>query len=143
MTRRRARACRADACGRALLDRLLALAEPVEGDIEFVLVDRPEPEHSAEAGGGGERIEHAGGGQLGGRRDEPRDDHGDDEITTAVAGRSQQTIETDVAQGAEHGRDMAVRQRAAHDDGLLIGRRDLPALEQRAQPFDEFGWPVG
>src|ERR1700722_6408061 len=32
-----------------LLDRLLALAKPVERDIELVLVDRPEAEHLAEA----------------------------------------------------------------------------------------------
>src|SRR4029077_11352033 len=32
-----------------LLDRLLALAKPVERDIELVLVDRPEADHLAEA----------------------------------------------------------------------------------------------
>lgn len=32
-----------------LLDRLLALAKPVERDIELVLVDRPEAEHVAKA----------------------------------------------------------------------------------------------
>jgi len=31
-----------------LLDRLLALAEPVERDMELVLVDRPEAEHFLE-----------------------------------------------------------------------------------------------
>ena len=46
-------------------------------------------------------------------------------------------------QGAEYGRDMAVRQGAAHHDGLLAGRRDFPALEQRAQPFDDLGRPIG
>jgi len=34
---------------------------------------------------------------------------------------------------------MAVRQRAAHDDAFLIGRRHLAALEQGAQPFDDLG----
>ena len=72
--------------GERLLDRRLALAEPVERDVELILVDRPEAEHVAEARGGGERIEHAGGGELGGWRDQPRDDHGDDEITATVAG---------------------------------------------------------
>jgi hypothetical protein len=32
-----------------LLDRLLALAKPVEREIELVLVNRPEDEHLAEA----------------------------------------------------------------------------------------------
>ena len=38
---------------------------------------------------------------------------------------------------------MAVWQRAAHHDGLLTGRRDFPALEQRAQAFDDLGRPIG
>jgi hypothetical protein len=38
---------------------------------------------------------------------------------------------------------MPVRQRTAHHDGLLIGRRDLSALEQRAQAFDDLGRPLG
>jgi hypothetical protein len=126
-----------------LLDRLLALAEPVERDIELILVDRSEAEHVAQARCRGERIEHAGGGQLGGRRNEPRYDHGDDEITATIAGRPEHTVETDVAQRAQHRRDMAVRQRATHDDGLVIGRRHLAALEQRAQPFDDLGRPIG
>src|SRR5207342_1581020 len=126
-----------------LLDRLLALAQPVEGDIKLVLVDRSQPERLAEAEGGGERVEHAGGGELGSRRDQPRHNHRDDEVAAAVAGRPKQTIETDVAQRAEHGRHMPVRQCAAHHDGLLIGRRDLSALEQRAQSFDNLGRPMG
>src|SRR6202022_449067 len=38
---------------------------------------------------------------------------------------------------------MAVRQRAAHDDAFLIGRRHLAALQQGAQPFDDLGRPIG
>src|SRR6185295_10312245 len=49
----------------------------------------------------------------------------------------------DVAQRAQHRRDMAVRQRAAHDDAFLIDRRHLAALEQGAQPFDDLGRPIG
>src|SRR5271165_6144319 len=54
-----------------------------------------------------------------------------------------QTIKTNVAQRAEHGRHMPVRQGAAHHNGFLIGRRDPAALEQRAQAFDDLGRPVG
>jgi hypothetical protein len=95
--------------GERLLDRRLALAKPVEGDIELVLVDRSEPEHLAKAGGRGERIEHAGSGKLGSRRNQPRHNHRNDEITTAIASESEQTIKTDVTQSAEHGRDMPMR----------------------------------
>ena len=126
-----------------LLDRLLTLAQPVEGNIKLVFVNRSKTKRLAEAEGGGERVEHAGGGELGSRRDQPRHNHRDDEVAAAVAGRPEQTIETDVAQRAEHGRHMPVRQRAAHHDGLLIGRRDLSPLEQRAQAFDNVGRPTG
>ena len=126
-----------------LLDRLLTLAQPVEGNIKLVFVNRSKTKRLAEAEGGGERVEHAGGGELGSRRDQPRHNHRDDEVAAAVAGRPEQPIETDVAQRAEHGRHMPVRQRAAHHDGLLIGRRDLSPLEQRAQAFDNVGRPTG
>jgi hypothetical protein len=129
--------------GERLLDCALALAKPVERDIEFILVNVLKAEQVAKAGGSGGRIEHAGGRELGGRRDQPSDDHGDDQITAAVADRTQHAIKSDGAQRAEHGRDMAVGQRAANDDGLLIGRRDLAALEQCAQSFDQFARPVG
>ena len=110
---------------------------------QLVFVNRSKTKRLAEAEGGGERVEHAGGGELGSRRDQPRHNHRDDEVAAAVAGRPEQTIETDVAQRAEHGRHMPVRQRAAHHDGLLIGRRDLSPLEQRAQAFDNVGRPTG
>ena len=115
------------------LDRLLALAQPVEGDVEFVFVNRSKTKRLAKAEGGGERVEHAGSGELGRRRDQPRHDHRDDEVAAAVARRPEQTIKTDVAQRAEHGRHMPVRQGAAHHNRLLTGRRRRAAFEQRAQ----------
>jgi len=128
--------------GERLLDRLLALAEPVDGGIEFILVDRTKAENVAEAGRRGGRIEHAGGGQLGGRRNQAGHDHGDDEIAEAVAGGTEDAIEADVAQRAEHGGDMAVRQGAPHDDALPVGRRGGAALEQCAQSLDELARPI-
>ena len=129
--------------GERLLDHLLALAEPVDGGIEFILVDRPKAENVAEAQGRGRRIEHASRGQLRGRRDQAGHDHGDDEIAGAVAGGAKNAVEADVAQRAEHGGDMAVRQGTAHDDALLVGRRDGAALEERAQSLDELARPIG
>jgi hypothetical protein len=37
---------------------------------------------------------------------------------------------------------MTVRQGPPHDDALPVGRRRGAALEQRAQPLDEFGRPI-
>src|SRR5260370_32198577 len=128
--------------GERLLDRLLAVGEAVNGGIEFILVDRPKAENVAEAGSRGDRIEHTGGGELRGRRDQAGHDHGDDEIAGAVAGGAKNAVEADVAQRAEHGGDMAVRQGTADDDALLAGRRGGAALEERAQSLDEFARPI-
>src|SRR5579862_242731 len=38
---------------------------------------------------------------------------------------------------------MTVRQGAPHDDALPVGRRGVAALEERAQPLDEFSRPIG
>ena len=111
-----------------LLDRLLALAQPVERDIKLVLVDRSQSERLAEAEGRGERVEHAGGGEFGSRCDQPRHNHRNDEVAAAVASRPKQTIETDVAQRAEHGRHMPVRQRA------MTGEMFLAYIEQCLVP---------
>jgi hypothetical protein len=46
-------------------------------------------------------------------------------------------------QASQDGRDMAVRQRALDGNGLLPGRQDGAALEQRAQAFDHFRRPMG
>jgi hypothetical protein len=73
----------------------------------------------------GGRIEHAGGGELGGRRNQPGHDHGNDEITRPVASWTEHAVEADVTQRAEHGGDMAVRQRPPHDDVLSAGRRTV------------------
>jgi hypothetical protein len=43
----------------------LALMQPIERGVEFVLVDLAEAEFDAEAGGGGRRIERLGGRQFG------------------------------------------------------------------------------
>ena len=68
---------------------------------------------------------YAGGGELGGRRDQPRHDHCNDEIARPVAGRTENAIKPDGAQHAEHGGDMTVRQGAPHDDAPPVGRRPI------------------
>jgi hypothetical protein len=126
------------------LDRLLAFAEPIESGVEFVFIDRAESENGAETRSRGFGIEHAGRRKFRGGCDESRDDHGDDEIAAAIARGSEDAIETDAAQRAENGRDMAVRQRAAQANGLFVGRQcDFAAFEQDAQTLDDFARPIG
>ena len=66
--------------GEDLLDAGLAAAQEVEGGVEFVLVDLAQAEHGAERVGGGRLAELARGRQLGGRFDDPRHDHGEDQL---------------------------------------------------------------
>jgi hypothetical protein len=53
------------AFGEGRLDRRLADRQPVESAVELVLVDDPETELLAQAGGGGVGRQRAGGGKLG------------------------------------------------------------------------------
>ena len=68
------------------------------------------------------------------RSDQPRHDHRDDEVAAAVARRPEQTIKTDVAQRAEHGRHMPVRQGAAHHNRLLLAGAAVPPLSSVRRP---------
>jgi hypothetical protein len=128
--------------GQRGFDLGLTFEQPVERGVEFIFVDLSQIEHRAEAGGRGSRVEGFGGRKLGDGRNQPRHDHGDDQIAAAVTNRSQQPIETNLSQCAEYGRDMAVGQRALDRDGLLAGRQHGATLEQGAQTFDQGRRPV-
>ena len=122
---------------------LLTLAEPVEGGIEFVLVDVAEFENLAKTRRRRGGVEHAGGGELGGGREQAHHDHRHNEIATAIARRPENAVKADLTQGAKRGGDMTMREGAVHDDRLFADRARLPAFEKGAKPFDEFGRPVG
>jgi hypothetical protein len=146
------RSARQVPAGHRRLHRRLAFDQPVEGGIELVLVDRAQPQHGAQAGGGGLRVQGSRRGQLRGRRHHTRRDHRDDQVAAAVAGRPEQAIQTDGAQGAEHRRHMPVRQRALHRErgpvlsdispGPVLGDHRA-ALEQCPEALDQRRRPVG
>ena len=52
-------------------------------------------------------------------------------------------VEADGARHAQHGGDMAVRQRALDGEGLIAWGQHDPALEDAAQTLDVLGWPMG
>ena len=130
------------------LDRALTLEEPVERGVEFVLADVAERQFDAEAGGGGDRIERLGGGELGGRRDDAADDHGHDEVDRPMAvGLARglgpdDPVEADGARRAQHGGHVAMRQRALDGEGLLARGQHDPALQDAAQTLDVLGRPM-
>jgi hypothetical protein len=129
--------------GQGLLDRRLSFEQPIQGVVEFVLVDSLQTQRLAEAGGGGRRIEPARGRELRGRRDQPADDHGDDEVAAALVGRPEDAVQADRPQGSQRRGDVPVRQRAEDRHRLPLGGDDLAALEQGAKALDELLRPIG
>jgi hypothetical protein len=66
-------------CG---LDRRLALVQPVQRGVEFVLVDRAEAKYLAETGRGGARRERAGGGKFRGGIEDAADSQREHQVAT-------------------------------------------------------------
>src|SRR5258708_20598499 len=89
------------AFGEGRLDCRLADRQPVECAIEFVLVDHPETELLAKAGGRRVRRQRPGGGKLGTGIEDAVDHQGQDEAAAAVAVWPEQPIEADLARPPE------------------------------------------
>ena len=130
------------ALGQRGLDGGLALQQPVQCGVEFVLVDIAEAEHFAEAAGGGGGRERPRGGEFCCRLEDASDQHGEHEIAVAIAVGAEDAVEPDLAGGTECGSDMAVRQATDDGEGVALGGDDGATLEHAAQPFDVGGGPV-
>jgi len=129
-----------------LLDARLAAAQKVEGGVEFVLVDLAQAEHRAERVGGGRLAELARGRELGGRLDDPRHDHGQDQLGPALGSLRQHLVEPEPAQRPEHGRDVAMRQRTGDLEALggerhkgLSGQHPAKAIDLGLRPIGDVG----
>ena len=130
--------------GQRRLDRGLALQQPVECIVEFVLIDLAEAELFAEArcGGGGRQRTWPAASLDAGSRMRP---------TSRASTRSrlrsppgpEDAVEADLARGAERGGDVAVRQAAGHGEGISARRDDRAALQHAAQALDVSDGPVG
>ena len=118
-------------CG---LDGGLALEQPVECGVEFVLIDLAQAEHGAEAGGGGGRRERTGGGKLGAWIEDAPHDHGQHEVAAAVAFRAQDAVEANFTCGAEQSGDVSVRQGADDAEGVLPAGITVPHLSTPRRP---------
>ena len=121
----------------------LAAAQKVEGGVELVLVDLAEAEHGAERVGGGRLAELARGRELGGRLDDPRHDHGEDQLGPPLRPLRQHLVEPEPAHRPEHRGDMAVRQRAGDLEALGAERRQGLAGQHPAQAVDLRLRPIG
>src|SRR3954454_18470778 len=101
------------AFGKRRLDGWLAARQPVQCAIELVLIDHPETELLAEAGGRRVRRQRPGGGKLGTGIEDAVDHQGQSEVAAAVAAVwAEQPIEADLARCAQNRVNMTMRQRA-------------------------------
>jgi len=130
------------------LDPGLLRQQPVERLIELVDGDGAQAQERAQRGARGRLVERARGGELGGRIDEPRHDHGERQPTGARRSAWDQVggldagVETEAPGDAEHGGDMAVRQGAQDLESVAGGRQRLIA-QHGTQCRDLFGRPLG
>src|SRR6202023_2346390 len=131
------------AFGEGRLDCRLADRQPVECAVELVLVDHPESELLAKAGGRGVRRQRPGGGKLRPGIEDAANGEGQDEVATAIAVWAEQPIEADPARRAEGRVDMTMRQRAQDGNGILVLGNDGAAFEQCPEAGDPLVPPVG
>jgi hypothetical protein len=131
------------ALGENFFDGGLAAAQKVEGGVEFVLVDLAQAEHGAKRVGGGRLAELARGRELGGRLDDPRHDHGHDQLGPALRSVRQHLVEPEPAHRPEHGGDVAMRQRTGDLEALGGERHKNLSGEHPAQTLDLGLRPIG
>ena len=124
--------------GQPVLDGFLAGAEPVEGVVEFVLLDFAEIEEGSQGGGGGAGVEGAGGGEFGAGVEDAGADEGEGEAAEAGGDAVEQGREAEAAEGSEDGGGMSVGEGAADLEGVFGGDQGL-ALEEAVEGFDSGG----
>ena len=128
--------------GQGFLDAPLAGQQPVHGGIEFLLVGIRQAEGLAQRRRGGLFAQSARGGQLGAGVDHAGDDEGHHQVALPAGPSVDDLVQADPAQRAQDGSDVTVRE-GPNDLEPAAGVGDLAALEQRAQPLDDVGGPVG
>ena len=121
------------AFGQRGLDRRLVLQQPVQCMVELVLIDLTEAEQFAEARSGGGGRQRTCGREFGGRIEDPTDEQGKDEIATTIAVGAKDTVEADLAGGAERGGGVAVWQ-AADEKAAMISIPSAVQLASHARP---------
>jgi hypothetical protein len=93
--------------------------------------------------GGGRLAELTRGRELGGRLDDPRYDHGQDQPGPALRPLRQHLVEPEPARRPERGGDMAVRQRPGDLEALGGERREGLPRQHPAQAVDLGLGPIG
>ena len=123
------------ALGEALLDDRLPLDEPVHRGVQLLRVDGAEVEHLAERGDGAFGRQSAGGGELRLRVDDAGDEQCEDEVAEAAGTAGEDGRQSELADGGEHGGDVAVWEASEAGEGV-IGTDESLAAEGAAQGVD-------
>jgi hypothetical protein len=121
--------------GERRLDLGLRPAQQIQGPVELVLVDRAQTEHGAQRMRRGRLAELARGRELGRRLQHPGDDQRQRQLGQPLGPARQEPCEAELPGHAEHGRDMAVRQRPLDRQPVRRRHHGL-ALEHPAQRLD-------
>ena len=134
--------------GERILDPLLLLEQPVEGFVDLALGHLAPSQPLPEARRRSLRIESPHRRQLRGRCDDPVDDERHHQVAIAPARRSaapfaQQLRQAELLRCAEHGGDMAMRQRPADGQCLVGPGQGYTTAQQRAQPLHQLLRPIG
>jgi hypothetical protein len=112
------------------LDRRLRHAQPVECSVDFLEIDRTQPERHAEGVGGRRLVKRPRRGKLCGRIDQPRHDQRHSEVAPALWSVRQKLIKPDPTRQAQRRRNVPMRQRA-HDLQAFARRNQLVAAQSR------------
>ena len=131
------------ASGQPSFDPLLALEQPVHGGVQVVLVAVLQPQRLGERVARGVRRQALGGGQLGTRIEDPGDDHRQHASALGRVRAGDGAIQSQLAQRAELGGDMAVGFGTHDVEGVVEAGHRGAALEQHAQAVDERRGPFG
>ena len=125
--------------GQTSLNDILAFEQPVHGRVEIVLVALAKGERFGQRVAGGVGRQAAGSGQFRLGVEDACDDEGQHPVALRTVLRREGAVQSQLAQSAEHGGNMTVRQRT-HDIEGLGGLSDGdPAFEQGSQALHESG----
>jgi hypothetical protein len=119
-----------------VLDLLLPGGEPVHRSIQAVLITAAQAQHLAQRAGRGRRLQPAGDGQLGVRRDHLRHRHRGHQIPLPGWHRVDQLLQPQRPRGAQHRGDVPVRQAAGDLECPLQRRGRRLAFQYPRQGID-------
>jgi hypothetical protein len=128
----------------AVFDEALFAAEPVEGGVDLARGDAAEAKHFAQRVAGGGGVEHPGGGQFGGRIEQPGDDQSQRQVAPPLGGTAgQQIVETDAPGDGQRAKDVAMWEGAADFETVVADGSQFVATQQGAEQFDPLAGPIG